>query len=81
MVRGGGWNNNGDNLRSANRNRNTTDDANNNLGFRLASTPAPAGVAHFTECASAPAGAHAAGSGVAEGAATEDTGTDAGVPG
>ncbi|MCX7114054.1 MAG: hypothetical protein NTX45_29085 [Proteobacteria bacterium] len=40
MVRGGSWNNNPQNLRSANRNRNTTDEANNNQGFRLASTPA-----------------------------------------
>ena len=33
VVRGGSWNNNPDNLRSANRNRNTTDNRNNNLGF------------------------------------------------
>jgi retron-type reverse transcriptase len=38
VVRGGSWNNNPDNLRSANRNRNTTDNRNNNLGFRLGST-------------------------------------------
>jgi RNA-directed DNA polymerase len=38
VVRGGGWNNNPQNLRSANRNRNTTDNRNNNLGFRLGST-------------------------------------------
>jgi len=40
VVRGGSWNNNPRNLRSANRNRNNTDEANNNLGFRVASTPA-----------------------------------------
>ncbi|WP_366836213.1 SUMF1/EgtB/PvdO family nonheme iron enzyme [Nitrosomonas sp.] len=40
VVRGGSWNNNPQNLRSANRNRNNTDEANNNLGFRIASTPA-----------------------------------------
>ena len=38
VVRGGSWNNNPQNLRSANRNRNTTDNRNNNLGFRLART-------------------------------------------
>ena len=36
VVRGGSWNNNPDNLRSANRNRNNTDNRNNNLGFRVA---------------------------------------------
>jgi RNA-directed DNA polymerase len=38
VVRGGSWNNTPDNLRSANRNRNTTDNRNNNLGFRLGRT-------------------------------------------
>ncbi len=38
VVRGGSWNNNPQNLRSANRNRNTTDNRNNNLGFRVGST-------------------------------------------
>jgi hypothetical protein len=38
VVRGGSWNNNPENLRSANRNRNTTDNRNNNLGFRLGRT-------------------------------------------
>jgi len=38
VVRGGSWNNNPQNLRSANRNRNTTDNRNNNLGFRVVST-------------------------------------------
>ena len=36
VVRGGSWNNNGRNVRSANRNRNSPDNRNNNLGFRLA---------------------------------------------
>jgi formylglycine-generating enzyme required for sulfatase activity len=36
VVRGGSWNNNGRNVRSAIRNRNTPDNRNNNLGFRLA---------------------------------------------
>ena len=38
VVRGGSWNNNPQNLRSANRNRNTTDNRNNNLGFRVGRT-------------------------------------------
>ena len=38
VVRGGSWNNNPQNLRSACRNNNTTDNRNNNLGFRVAST-------------------------------------------
>jgi formylglycine-generating enzyme required for sulfatase activity len=38
VVRGGSWNNNPRNLRSANRNRNTTDNRNNNIGFRVGST-------------------------------------------
>jgi RNA-directed DNA polymerase len=38
VVRGGSWNNTPQNLRSANRNRNTTDNRNNNLGFRVGST-------------------------------------------
>jgi hypothetical protein len=40
VIRGGSWNNNPRNLRAANRNRNTPDNRNNNLGFRLASPPA-----------------------------------------
>ena len=36
MIRGGSWNNNPRNLRSANRNRNDRTNRNNNLGFRLA---------------------------------------------
>ncbi|MBQ4143873.1 MAG: SUMF1/EgtB/PvdO family nonheme iron enzyme [Thermoguttaceae bacterium] len=36
VNRGGSWNNNAQNCRSANRNRNTPDDRNNNLGFRTA---------------------------------------------
>ena len=38
MIRGGSWNNNPANLRSANRNRNTPTNRNNNIGFRLART-------------------------------------------
>lgn len=36
VLRGGSWNNNGRNTRSANRNRNEPDNSNNNIGFRLA---------------------------------------------
>lgn len=36
MNRGGSWNNDPENCRSANRNRNTPENRNNNLGFRLA---------------------------------------------
>ena len=35
-LRGGAWNNNEDNLRTANRNRNEPENRNNNIGFRLA---------------------------------------------
>ncbi|MCI5130665.1 MAG: hypothetical protein D3904_03895 [Candidatus Electrothrix sp. EH2] len=35
VIRGGSWNNRPRNVRSANRNRNTPDNRNNNLGFRL----------------------------------------------
>jgi hypothetical protein len=36
VIRGGSWNHEPRNVRSANRNRNTPDNRNNNLGFRLA---------------------------------------------
>jgi len=36
VLRGGSWINNGRNLRSANRNANTPDNRNNNIGLRLA---------------------------------------------
>ena len=35
MLRGGSWNNNARNCRSANRNRNEPDNRNNNVGFRV----------------------------------------------
>ncbi|NJL40588.1 MAG: hypothetical protein HC840_03445 [Leptolyngbyaceae cyanobacterium RM2_2_4] len=35
MLRGGSWNNNPRNCRSANRNRNLRDNRNNNIGFRV----------------------------------------------
>jgi len=36
MLRGGSWNNNGRNLRSAHRNANSPDNRNHNIGVRLA---------------------------------------------
>ncbi|MDO5310260.1 MAG: SUMF1/EgtB/PvdO family nonheme iron enzyme [Planctomycetia bacterium] len=36
VLRGGSWNNNAKNCRSANRNNNTPENRNNNYGFRLA---------------------------------------------
>jgi len=39
VLRGGSWNNNPRNRRSAYRNRNDTDNRNNNIGFRVARTP------------------------------------------
>ncbi len=39
MVRGGSWINNSDNCRAAYRNRNTPDNRNNNLGFRVCCAP------------------------------------------
>jgi formylglycine-generating enzyme required for sulfatase activity len=38
VLRGGGWNNNASNCRSANRNNNAPGNTNNNNGFRVAST-------------------------------------------
>jgi hypothetical protein len=39
VCRGGSWNNNPKNVRAANRNNNNPTNRNNNLGFRVASTP------------------------------------------
>ena len=35
VKRGGSWNNNANNCRSANRNNNNPDNSNNNIGFRV----------------------------------------------
>jgi formylglycine-generating enzyme required for sulfatase activity len=40
VLRGGSWNNNQDNARSANRNRNNPNNT-NNIGFRVASSHIP----------------------------------------
>ncbi len=50
VLRGGTWNNNPQNLRSANRNRNNPTNRNNNNGFRVASTLS-ARTAAFTDAA------------------------------
>ena len=42
MLRGGSWNNNPENCRSAIRNNNTPDARNNNNGFRIVSEAASA---------------------------------------
>ena len=39
VVRGGGWNNDARNCRSANRNNDHPDNRNNDNGFRLVSVP------------------------------------------
>ncbi|MFZ4428352.1 MAG: SUMF1/EgtB/PvdO family nonheme iron enzyme [Saprospiraceae bacterium] len=39
VLRGGSWNNNAENCRSANRNNNNPDNRNNNIGFRLVFVP------------------------------------------
>jgi formylglycine-generating enzyme required for sulfatase activity len=39
VIRGGSWNNNAQNCRSANRNNNNPNNNNNNIGFRLAFVP------------------------------------------
>ncbi|MFH1491492.1 MAG: SUMF1/EgtB/PvdO family nonheme iron enzyme [Pseudomonadota bacterium] len=38
MIRGGSWNNDAHNCRSAYRNNNEPDNRNNNVGFRLSSS-------------------------------------------
>ncbi|MBD3342711.1 MAG: SUMF1/EgtB/PvdO family nonheme iron enzyme [Candidatus Lokiarchaeota archaeon] len=39
VMRGGSWNNNAENCRSANRNRNNPERRNNDIGFRLVFVP------------------------------------------
>lgn len=41
VARGGSWNNKPNNVRAANRNNETPDNSNNNIGFRLSSTFLP----------------------------------------
>jgi hypothetical protein len=48
VIRGGSWNNEPENVRSANRNRNTPTKRNDNMGFRCAQDACPmAGVRIF----------------------------------
>lgn len=42
VLRGGSWNNKAQNVRSANRNNNTSGNRNSNNGFRVASAQTPA---------------------------------------
>ena len=44
VNRGGSWNNSAENCRVSNRNRNTPDNRNNNLGLRLALQLSPLGL-------------------------------------
>jgi hypothetical protein len=57
VLRGGSWNNNATNLRSANRNRNTPGNRNNNYGVRVvvAVGSLPDGEARFPVFARIPA--------------------------
>ncbi|MEA3411325.1 MAG: SUMF1/EgtB/PvdO family nonheme iron enzyme [Pseudomonadota bacterium] len=41
VIRGGSWNNKPDRVRSSARNRNNTDNRNNNLGFRVLRAASP----------------------------------------
>ena len=62
VLRGGAWNNNANNARSASRNNNTPDNANNNIGFRCArgirkAAGSPVGLGRarwFTDCRGVP---------------------------
>jgi formylglycine-generating enzyme required for sulfatase activity len=53
VLRGGSWNNEPENMRSANRNRNDTDNRNDNIGFRLAQAARRPGAAAFKDAAGA----------------------------
>ena len=66
VLRGGSWNNNGRNVRSAYRNHNEPDNRNNNTGFRLSQlTPCQAAGMDQPIVLSAEAHAAVANSGVA----------------
>ncbi|MCX7421546.1 MAG: SUMF1/EgtB/PvdO family nonheme iron enzyme [Planctomycetia bacterium] len=51
VLRGGSWNNNSRNTRSANRNRNTPDNRNNNNGFRVVCVSGPSTPRAARQCA------------------------------
>ena len=54
MNRGGSWNNDARNCRSANRNNNNPDNRNNNIGFRAVLAPAQSRKARLTRPPSCP---------------------------
>jgi hypothetical protein len=54
VIRGGSWNNDAHNCRSATRNNNSPGNRNNNLGFRLSSSRPPAGCGAFKDAPPAP---------------------------
>ncbi|MEI2691326.1 MAG: SUMF1/EgtB/PvdO family nonheme iron enzyme [Anaerolineae bacterium] len=56
VLRGGSWNNSANNVRAANRNRNTPDNRNDNVGFRCARPLSPG---QNTACRPCAASAHA----------------------
>jgi formylglycine-generating enzyme required for sulfatase activity len=49
VIRGGSYNNNANNLQVGNRNNNNPNNANNNIGFRFASTGATMSFELFTD--------------------------------
>ncbi len=49
VLRGGSWINNGRNCRSANRNNNSPDNANNDIGFRLARAQFAVGMSEYDQ--------------------------------
>ena len=54
VKRGGSWNNNAGNCRVANRNNNSPDNRNNNIGFRLAHSSVTTDGCRFNEQATVP---------------------------
>jgi hypothetical protein len=61
VLRGGSWNNNGRNCRSANRNYHEPDERNSNIGFRFSRAQQEAGWPLLTRPLSSPAACKSAG--------------------
>lgn len=78
MIRGGSWNNNPANLRVSNRNRNTPDNRNNNLGFRLVQSARTPRAAAFTDVTGGVADIHESASGPCREAGAEKCVTEGG---